>query len=181
VNKAETTFGYFNNHYHAYAVKNCFEMMDMLGIITPQQKEVKMRVKEYLEARPKAPPLKPSLALTAFMPEEINRMGFKDLLRILMDNRRIKRAKGIKDEEVKLQEVTSDHVKATVRRYNVAIDVSNRLILHDCADWSRCGPVKQFCKHVGKVLMSMPEEEALSILRRIGTERGKWEFKPYVA
>ncbi|MFB0567150.1 MAG: DUF72 domain-containing protein [Candidatus Bathyarchaeia archaeon] len=181
VNKAETTFGYFNNHYHAYAVKNCFEMMDMLGIITPQQKEVKKTVKEYLEARPKAPPPKPSLALTAFMPEEINRMSFKDLLRIFMDNRRIKRAKGIKDEEVKLQEVTSDHVKATVRRYHVAIDVSNRLILHDCADWSRCAPVKQFCKHVGKVLMSMPEEEALSILRRIGTERGKWEFKPYVA
>lgn len=94
---------------------------------------------------------------------------------------RIKRAKGIKDAEVRLQEVTSDRVKATVRRYHVAIDVSNRLILHDCADWSRCAPVRQFCKHVGKVLMMMPEEEAVGILRRIGTEREKWEFKPYVA
>jgi len=150
-------------------------------MITPQQKEVQKTVKEYLETRPKAPPPKPSLALTAFMPEEINRMGFKDLLRIFMDNIRIKRARGIKDEEVKLQEVTSDHVKATVRRYHVAIDVSNRLILHDCADWSRCAPVKQFCKHVGKVLITMPQEEAVSLLRKIGTEREKWEFKPYVA
>jgi uncharacterized protein YecE (DUF72 family) len=181
VNKAETTFGYFNNHYHAYAVKNCLEMMDMLGIITPQQKDVKKTVEEYLAAKPKAPPPKPSLALTAFMPEEINRMSFKDLLRVFMDNPRIKRAKGIKDKEVKLRKVTRDHVKATVRTYHVAIDVSNRLILHDCADWSRCAPVKQFCKHVGKVLMNIPQEEAVSILRKIATEREKWEFKPYVA
>jgi len=181
VNKAETTFGYFNNHYHAYAVKNCLEMMDMLGIITPQQQEVKKTVTEHLEARPKAPPPKPSLTLTAYMPEEINRMSFKDLLRIFMDNSRIKRAKGIKDEEVKIQESTSDHVKATVRRYHVTINVSDQLILHDCADWSRCAPVKQFCKHIGKVLMTMPQEEAVSILRKIGTEREKWEFKPYVA
>jgi uncharacterized protein YecE (DUF72 family) len=180
-NKAETTFGYFNNHYHAYAVKNCLEMMNLLGIITPQQREVKNTVTSYLEAKPKAPPPKPSLALTAFMPEEISRMSFKDLLRIFMDNSRIRRARGIKDEEVKLQEMTSNHVKATVRRYHVAIDISNRLILHDCADWSRCAPVKQFCKHVGKVLLSMPQEEAISILRKIGAEREKWEFKPYVA
>ncbi|MGD8505393.1 MAG: DUF72 domain-containing protein [Candidatus Bathyarchaeota archaeon] len=181
VRKAETTFGYFNNHYHAYAVKNCIEMMDMLSVVTPQQKEVKDTVKEYLETRPKAPPPKPSLALTAFIPEEINKMGFKDLLRIFMDNRRIKRAKGLKDEEVELQEVTNAHVKAKVRKYHVAIDVSNRLILHDCADWSRCAPVKQFCKHLGKVLMNIPENHAISILRRIGAEREKWEFKPYVA
>jgi hypothetical protein len=156
-------------------------MMDMLGIITPQQKDVKKTVEEYLAAKPKAPPPKPSLALTAFMPEEINRMSFKDLLRVFMDNPRIKRAKGIKDKEVKLRKVTRDHVKATVRTYHVAIDVSNRLILHDCADWSRCAPVKQFCKHVGKVLMNIPQEEAVSILRKIATEREKWEFKPYVA
>ena len=179
--KAKTTFGYFNNHYHAYAVKNCLEMMALLGVITPKQKEVKNAIEEYLEAKPKAPPPKPSLALTAFMPEEISRMTFKDLLRIFMDDIRIKRAKGIKDEEVKIKESTSNQVKAVIRSYYVAIDVPNRLILHNCADWSRCAPVKQFCKHVGKVLMTIPEDRAVSILRKIGTEREKWEFKPYVA
>jgi hypothetical protein len=181
VKKAETTFGYFNNHYHAYAVKNCLEMMELLGVITSQQREVRKAIKEYFETRPQAPPPKPSLTLTAFIPEEINRMSFKNLLRIFMDNSRIKRAKGIENEEVQLQEVTTRRIEAKIRRYRVTIDVSNRLILHDCADWSRCAPVKQFCKHVGKVLMMMPQETAVDILRKIGAEREKWEFKPYVA
>jgi uncharacterized protein YecE (DUF72 family) len=181
VKGTEITFGYFNNHYHAYAVKNCLEMMEMLGVLTLQQKDVKRMVEKYLKAEPKAPPPKPSLALTAFMPEEISRMDFQQLLRVFMDNSRIKRAKGIRDEEVELQEATTNQVKATIRKYHVAIDVSNRLVLHDCADWSRCAPVKQFCKHLGKVLMSLPQEKAVDILRKICVEREKWEFKPYVA
>jgi len=181
VKKAKTTFGYFNNHYHAYAVKNCLEMMEMLGVITSEQKEAKKMVKEYLETRPEVPPPKPSLTLTAFIPEEVNRMSFKDLLRIFMDNSRIKRATAIKSEEVKLQEATTTQIRATIRKYHVTIDVSNRLILHDCADWSRCAPVKQLCKHVGKVLMMTPQETAVHVLRKIAAEREKWEFKPYVA
>jgi uncharacterized protein YecE (DUF72 family) len=181
VRKAKTTFGYFNNHYHAYAVKNCLEMMEMLGVITPKQREAKRMIKEYLEAKPEVPPPKPSLTLAAFIPEEVNRMSFKDLLRIFMDNSRIKRASAIKNEEVELQEATTRQVKATIRKYHLTIDVSNRLILHDCADWSRCAPVKQLCKHVGKVLMVMPRETAVHVLRKIGAEREKWEFKPYVA
>jgi len=41
VNQAETTFGYFNNHYHAYAVKNCLEMMDMLHDNAPAKRSAK--------------------------------------------------------------------------------------------------------------------------------------------
>jgi len=55
------------------------------------------------------------------------------------------------------------------------------LVLHDCADWSRCAPVKQFCKHVGKVMMLAPEDVSVGILKKMGAEREKWEFKPYVA
>jgi len=182
--KAEKTYGYFNNHYHGYAVKNCLEMMDMLGTITPEQREVRKTVEEHLEARAKAPPpliQKPSLGLTAFMPQKIEQMGLAELLHVFMDDVRIKRAKGIRDKEVTVQEVTDDHVKALIREYHLSIDVQNRLVTHDCADWSRCAPVKQFCKHVGKVMMVIPEDKAISVLRKLGSERDKWEFKPYVA
>ena len=40
---------------------------------------------------------------------------------------------------------------------------------------------KAFCKHVGKALMVIPEDKAIAILRKMGSERDKWEFRPYVA
>jgi len=179
--KAEKVFGYFNNHYHAYAVKNSLEMAEMLQVITAEQKAVKKTVEEALEAKLKAPPPKPSIELTAFMPERIAGMKLDDLLRVFMDDNRIKRAKGIKDNEVVIEQASEENVKAKVREYHVSIDVPNRLVLHDCADWSRCAPVKQFCKHVGKVMMFAPEDVSVSILKKMGSEREKWEFKPYVA
>jgi len=179
--KAEKVFGYFNNHYHAYAVKNSLEMAEMLETITEEQKTVKNTVEKHLEAKLKAPPPKPSMELTAFMPERIAHMKLDDLLHVFMDDNRIKRAKSIKDNEVTIEQASEENVKAKVREYHVSIDASNRLILHDCPDWSRCAPVKQFCKHVGKVMMVAPQDVSVSILKKMGAERDEWEFKPYVA
>ncbi len=179
--KTKKVFGYFNNHYHAYAVKNSLEMAEMLDIITKEQEAVKEKVGAYLETESKAPPPKPSMELTAFMPEKIAGMNLDDLLKIFMDPGRIKRAREIKDREVSIEHASENDVKARVREYHVSIDVSKKLILHDCADWSRCAPVKQFCKHVGKVLMSIPDDVSVSILKKMSTEKEDWEFKPYVA
>jgi len=179
--KAEKVFGYFNNHYHAYAVKNTLEMAEMLEVITTEQKTAKKTVEEYMEAKMKEPPAKPSMELTRFMPEKIARMELNDLLRVFMDDTRIKRAKGIKDVDVVLEQASGDALKARVREYHVSVDVSNRQILHDCPDWSRVAPVKQFCKHVGKVMMVAPENVSVNILQKVGAEREKWTFKPYVA
>jgi uncharacterized protein YecE (DUF72 family) len=179
--KAGKVYGYFNNHYHGYAVKNALEMAEMLGEITPEQTEVKKTVEQYLEAKTKEPPPQPSLSLTAFMPEKIEQMNFEQLLHLFMDNTRFKRIGEIKDNEVTIQKATEEEVDAQVREYHVSIDVLKRLIQHDCADWSRCAPVKQFCKHVGKVMMLVPKDKAVNILKKVSVEREKWEFKPYVA
>ena len=40
-------------------------------------------------------------------------------------------------------------------------------------------PGKQFSKHVEKVIMTLPKEEAMTLMRRIAMEREKWEFKSY--
>lgn len=37
--KVETTYGYFNNHFHGYAVENCLKILEMLGFATPKQAE----------------------------------------------------------------------------------------------------------------------------------------------
>lgn len=179
--KAEKVFGYFNNHYHAYAVKNSLEMAEMLAVITEEQKNAKKNVTQYIEAQLKAPPPKPSMELTAFMPEKIEHMKFDDLLKVFMDDSRIARARSIKDDEVVIEKASEEDVEARVREYRVSINASSRLILHDCPDWSRCAPVKQFCKHVGKVMMLAPEDVSVSILKQMGAERDKWQFKPYVA
>jgi len=179
--KAEKVFGYFNNHYHAYAVKNSLEMAEMLEVITAEQKAVKKTVEQYIETKLKAPQAKPSMELTAFMPEKVAHMQLDDLLHVFMDDNRIKRAKGIKDNEVIIEQASEENVKARVREYHVEINMPQRLVLHDCADWSRCAPLKQFCKHVGKVMMVAPESISVGILKKMGVEREKWEFKPYVA
>lgn len=42
-NKSKRLFGYFNNHFHGYAVENCLQIMEMMGSITPEQKSAKKR------------------------------------------------------------------------------------------------------------------------------------------
>jgi uncharacterized protein YecE (DUF72 family) len=179
--KANKVFGYFNNHYHAYAVKNALEMAEMLEVINAEQKTVKDTVEKYFEAKSKETQAKPSMELTAFMPEKIENMKLNDLLHLFMDDSRLNRAKTIKDDEVKIEQASEDGLKARVREYHISIDVKNRMILHDCADWNRTAPVRQFCKHVGKVMLLAPENVAVGILRKMGAEREKWNFKPYVA
>lgn len=41
-------FGYFNNHYHGYAVENCLQVMEMLGTIGDEQVKARDKVEKYL-------------------------------------------------------------------------------------------------------------------------------------
>jgi len=57
--KAETVYGFFNNHYHGYAVENCLQTLEMLGQLTARQAETKTRIENYLkkQAKIEKPPL----------------------------------------------------------------------------------------------------------------------------
>ena len=171
-NKVERVYGYFNNHYHGYAVENCLEVLEMLGVLTPVQVEAKTVVKSYL----KAPSEKMARIETLVSLEQ---MGLRDLLLAFMDKERLKRAERIKDDEISVEKVTDSEVRASIREYHIIIDLANRVILHDCADWSRCIPDKRLCKHVGKLLFRLPKDKSTEILRRLYSEKSGWEFKPY--
>jgi hypothetical protein len=165
-------YGYFNNHFHGYAVENCLQVLEMLGVLTPEQAGAKTAVEKYL-ARTKMK----RLTLEAFIkPKEIS---LEDLLDAFIDKPRLKRAQRIKDNELTIQELTDNQVKALIRDYHIIIDLENRLILHDCADWSRVLPNKRFCKHIGRLLLSLDKEKASEILKQIHAEKEAWEFRTY--
>lgn len=149
--KSGKIYGYFNNHFHGYAVKNCLETIEMLDILTPEQIIAKKNVEEYFETLSEAPKEeKQTIALTAFIPEKAKEMGFNKLLSLFLPSYKIKRTKEIKDKDVVIQEVSDTQIRVLVRDYHLLIDFQNKIILHDCADWSRTMSSKQFCKHIGK-------------------------------
>ena len=165
-------YGYFNNHFHGYAVENCLQVLEMLGNLTPEQADAKATVENYLaRAKMKKPTLE-----TFIEPKE---MTLENLLNTFIDKPRLKRAQHIRDKELTIQELTDTQVKALIRDYHIVIDLEKRTVLHDCADWSRVLPNKRFCKHIGKLLLSLDKEKASEILKQIHAGKEAWKFKPY--
>lgn len=174
--KVDTVVGYFNNHYHGYAVENCLQVLEMLGALTEEQQKMKKSMEQYFERKSREIRRKPA-TLEAFV--EAKELKLTQLLQAFMDDRRLKRAKRIKDKELEIQQVSEDQIKALIRDYHILIDLKNRVVLHDCADWSRVLPSKRFCKHVGKLMLSLDEEKAVKLLREMYAEKESWIFKPY--
>jgi hypothetical protein len=135
--------------------------------------EVKSRVEDYFKVSMalKGPKLE------AFV--ELSELDFEGLLRAFLDADRLKRAKGIKDDELKIEKEMDERVETAIREHHIVIDFETRTILHDCADWSKMLPAKRFCKHIGKLLLSMDIEKATNVLRSIYAQKQMWQFKQY--
>nr|MDO8098626.1 DUF72 domain-containing protein [Candidatus Njordarchaeota archaeon] len=170
--RVEKVYGYFNNHYHGYAVENCLQVLEMLGVLTPEQTEAKARIQKYflMPRRKEKVEVATLDQWTGQSPEE--------LLQEFTDAERLKRAKKIKDEEITVEELSDSVIKASVRDYHIVIDLGNKIILHDCADWDKLIPQK-FCKHLAKLMLTIGEDKASRVLKRISAEIKSWEFKPY--
>ena len=171
--KVQRIYGYFNNHYHGYAVENCLQALEMLKVLSSEQREAKNRVENYFKRSTKVK----EVTLEAFV--EPREMSFETLLHFFIDVRRLKRAERIKDREIKLAKETDERIEAMIKDYHIIIDLKNRIILHDCADWSRVLPTRKLCKHVGKLLLSIDREKATEILRKLYIQKEKWQLKPY--
>jgi len=145
----------------------------MLGVLTPEQARTKTAVENHFKmaTRIKKP------TLEAFI--QTKEITFQNLLSNFIDNPRLKRAQQIKDKELTIQEDTDNRIKALIREYHIVIDLENRMVLHDCADWNRVLSNKRFCKHIGKLLLSLDRKKASNILNQIYADKETWEFKPY--
>ncbi len=166
-------YGYFNNHFHGYAVENCLQVLEMLGVLKQKQIEAKTIAENYFKRSAKMK----KTTLEAFIEPRV--MTSENLLEIFIDKPRLKRAQSIEDKELTIEEATENQITATIRDYRIVIDLANRLVLHNCADWSRVLSSKRFCKHLGKLLLSLGEEEASRILEKIYANLEAWEFRPY--
>jgi uncharacterized protein YecE (DUF72 family) len=171
--KVKTVYGYFNNHFHGYAVENCLQVAEMLGVLTPEQAQTKRKVENHFRALAQ---LKES-KLDAFFGQtepEVN-----SLLTAFADKGRIERAEGINDSEFRIEKETSELIEATIRDYRVTIDLQAKTIQHDCEDWGKGLAAKRFCKHMGKLFLSLEKQKAADLLKKIRAEKEEWQFKTY--
>jgi len=170
--RVEVIYGYFNNHFHAYAVKNCIQLLKLLNMASLEHEKILARMEKQAAPAPVATLEGKGYfsVYTAKKPE--------DLLIFLVDKRRLERAKEIGDEELNILELSEGYVKAKIRDYMIVVDVEQQTIFHNCADWSRVAPARQFCKHVAKLFLSLPADVSVNILREIVLSRDSWSFAP---
>ena len=163
--KTEKIYGYFNNHFHGYAVENCIEFMQMLNVAEPKHEKIKRKIIEYnlygrLEGHERERDLWP-------------------LLLKLTDLGRLRRGSSIKDDELTIQKSSDDIIKAKVKDYIVEFYPKEKTLRHDCDDWLKGIEERRLCKHVVKVLLSIKPEKAQSIIRSMIENKQDWNFQKY--
>ncbi len=166
----KVVYGYFNNHFHGYAVENCLQMLEMLGIINDEQKKLKKKIEDY-----KIRIEKEKTTLKTFFDYE----SFNDLELLLtnfINENRMIRAKEIKNDEIKNVRITNDLLEAEIRKYKIVIDMKNKIITHNCADWQKLINEKKFCKHIGKLFLYLKTKHSLSILKDLYNNVDSWKF-----
>ena len=169
--RTKRTYGFFNNHFHGYAVENCIQIMEMLGVATPKQVETKKRVETHLN---KLSQTEDSSLLTFIEPKE---KALNNLLRFFVSAERLKRAEEIKDDEVRVTSETDSRVEAQVKEYHIIIDADLKTIFHDCADWQKILATKKLCKHIAKLLLSIDPRKAARTLEGLLEKRDEWQLK----
>jgi uncharacterized protein YecE (DUF72 family) len=172
MSQSADVYGYFNNHYHGYAPENCIDVLDMLGVATPEQKAAKQRITDYWKSKPVIKSV--TKTLSDFMEEK---ESVSTLLKGYIESSRLQKAHEIKD--IELIETSDEKIVAGVSGYSIYIDLEKRFILHDCGDWRRTGREMRFCKHIGALMLALPEDTARALLENI--KRQQWEFSQYTA
>lgn len=164
-------YGYFNNHFHGYAVENCLQILEMLGILTSEQSQAKQVAEHYFKTLKKT--RTPTLDVFGKSREET----LDDLLVKFIDKPRLKRAKKIEDDQLIMFDAGFDRIEAKLKDYSIIIDLKNRLIQHNCQDWQRTSSSKRFCKHVGKLFLLLEPSKARTLLKKIDNEKDLWSFE----
>jgi uncharacterized protein YecE (DUF72 family) len=167
----KTTYGYFNNHFHGYAVENALEILSMLGKLTPAQEEALERAKKHLHQDNEQ-----IVNLGEWTRGGDKRLLLVETLTGLMGEARLARAYTIPDNEVHVELATKTRIVAKVRDYNVLMDDRTRTITHDCADFSKSITSPRLCKHIGKLLLTIPEDTGYDWAMSLQSDLGKWRF-----
>lgn len=110
-------------------------------------------------------------------PAAIENASLDECLLFLLGGSRLRRAKAIEDKELTVLEHDEEQLSAEIRGYTVKIDFRKKTISHDCVDWKRrkhLPPYKKLCKHIGKVLLIVPQGEAETFARDLIANPDSW-------
>jgi len=99
----------------------------------------------------------------------------------MTDEARLERGREIGDDELSIEEATDEHIYASIRDYFIDVDLSEKTIVHNCDDWRKGLGIKRMCKHLCKLFITLPEEQALGIVRGIIEDKDGWVFKTEIS
>jgi uncharacterized protein YecE (DUF72 family) len=170
--RVKRTYGYFNNHFNASAVKNAVELLQIVDVASPEQEAVLAKIKEHRSVAFRPGNVQP---LESYKEQE-DGLSVADLLTHFSDTGRLARAEQM-PEEVRLTLSTKELIKAKIKDYFIEIDLSGKVIRHDCDDWKKTADRKRMCKHVDKFFLTLPQGQARRILERIWEEKEDWTFE----
>ncbi len=94
-----------------------------------------------------------------------------------MGESRLARALAIPDDDVSVKTASPERIVAKIRDYNLTMESGPKTIIHDCGDWERSIETRQLCKHIGKVLLTLPEKIALGWVTQIHEDTNAWRFQ----
>ena len=171
--KTRRTYGYFNNHFRANAVKNAIEFLDMIDMASPEQKIALDKIINHQETAGRPIGVQP---ITSFSSDEDDQSP-SDYLSRFMDFKRLARAEKIKDSEIKFEYVGDDRIEASIRDYYITIDMKEHVIKHNCDDWRKGKSSKRMCKHLGRLFLTLSPGQAKDILTKIWEDLDSWFFE----
>jgi len=170
--KAKRTYGYFNNHFNANAVKNAVELLQSLGEVTEPQIASMNRIKE---SRSEVKRPVGVLPLESFKQKE-EELSIADLLIRFTDSGRLARAENMEDE-IKITRNTPEIIEAEIKNYNMTLDLKTKKLKHDCDDWRKGVDSKRLCKHLNKLFLNLPPGQSQRILEKMWEDRDDWSFE----
>jgi len=172
-NEADKVYGYFNNHYHGFAVENCIEILEMFNAAKPEHQRIKEHIIRHNQPK-----------RTVTHERKLEDFGFgasaptvADLILRLTDEARLERGMEIKDNEIAIEELTEQTITAKIRNYGIRIDFEERVLQHDCDDWRKGIGIKRLCKHVTKLFLALPPARSNRILKDITENKSSWKFQ----
>ncbi len=168
-------YGFFNNHYHGYAPENCLQVLEMLGVITDEQREAKRHIEAFRQGTVRTGKAK-TLTLDDFDAERAARAEVERSLLRFVDAARLERGRRIEASEVDIAR-EGEEIRASISDYVVAVDPGSRTLIHNCEDWVKQTPGKRMCKHLARFFLSLPPGEAQKLLGDVVAHRDAWAFR----
>jgi len=173
--KIAKIYGYFNNHYHGYAVENCIEVLEMLNAVKPEHQIIKERIVKHNQL--KKPPRSEKKLGDFGLGDSTQPVA--DLVLRLTDQARFERGVKIKDNEIVIEKQSEKAITAKIRDYTIKIDLEEKVLQHNCDDWRKRLGIKRLCKHMAKLFLTLPPDPSRKVLHDIIENKGSWRFQLY--